>query len=185
MLSRRALATFAAATGLAAIGASAAPAQAGVSACSSSTASTIPSTDTVRQVERTVLCLVNRERTSRGLKSLKSDGKLAKAADKHSSDMVDRRYFDHVSPGGGTMADRIKATGWISGARSYAFAENIAWGTGRLSSPKSIVEGWMNSAGHRANILNGRYTRLGVGVALGTPRERDGATYTTNFGAKG
>jgi uncharacterized protein YkwD len=183
---RRPLATLAAvtATAAAALGA-AAPAQAGVTACSSSTAASVPSSATVGQVERTVLCLVNRERTRRGLRTLKSDGKLAKAAEKHSSDMVDRRYFDHVSPGGGTMQDRIKAAGWFNGARSFAFAENIAWGTGHLSSPKSIVEGWMNSAGHRANILNGRYTQLGVGVALGTPRERDGATYTTNFGAKG
>jgi uncharacterized protein YkwD len=162
----------------------AAPAQAGVTACSSATATAKPSSANIGQVERTVLCLVNRERTSRGLKRLRASGKLDRAADAHSRDMVRRSYFDHVSPGGGTMQDRIKATGWFSGARSYAFAENIAWGSGELGSPKSIVKSWMNSAGHRHNILNGRYTELGVGVALGTPEDYDGATYTTDFGAK-
>jgi uncharacterized protein YkwD len=179
---RRRLATLAAAAATLAV---AAPAQAGVTACSSSTAAAEPTTRNVDQVERTVLCLVNRERTRRGLKSLRSDGKLARAAAGHSRDMVDRGYFDHVSPGGGTMQTRIKSAGWFSGARSFAFAENIAWGSGELASPASIVKGWMESAGHRHNILNGRYTQLGVGVALGTPRELDGATYTTNFGAKG
>lgn len=165
--------------------AAAAPAQAGVTACSSSTAAAEPTPATVDQVQRTVLCLVNRERTSRGLKRLRSSSKLAKAAAGHSRDMVRRSYFDHVSPSGGTMQDRIKPTGWFSGARSFAFAENLAWGSGQLGSPKRIVEGWMNSAGHRRNILNRRYRELGVGVAVGTPENDDGATYTTNFGFKG
>jgi uncharacterized protein YkwD len=170
-----ALATLAAAT----------PAHAGVTACSSSTASAEPTPANVGQVQRTVLCLVNRERTSRGLRRLHASSKLAKAAKGHSRDMVRRGYFDHVSPGGGTMQDRIKQTGWFSGGRSYAFAENIAWGSGQLGSPQSIVEGWMHSAGHRHNILNGQYAELGVGVAVGTPEDYDGATYTTDFGVKG
>ena len=170
-----ALATLAAAT----------PAQAGVTACSSSTASAEPTAANVRDVQRTVLCLVNRERTSRGLKRLRANTKLAKAATNHSRDMVRRSYFDHVSPNGGTVQDRIKHAGWFRGARSFSFAENIAWGGGELGSPKSIVQSWMHSAGHRRNILNGQYTQIGVGVAVGTPSEYDGATYTTNFGHKG
>jgi uncharacterized protein YkwD len=184
MASARRLATIAAAAAALSAGV-AAPASAGVTACSSSTATTPPTVENVDQVERTVLCLVNRERTSRGLKRLRADGRLARAAARHSQDMVRRGYFSHVSPGGSTMTERIKATGWFSGARSYAFAENLAWGSGTLATAESIVEGWMRSPGHRQNILNGRYGRLGVGVALGTPRELDGATYTTNFGDKG
>ena len=160
------------------------PAQAGVTACSSATASAQPTASNVGQVERTVLCLVNRERTRRGLKRLRASSKLDKAAAGHSRDMVRRRFFDHVSPGGGTMTDRIKQTGWFSGARSYAYAENIAWGSGGYATPKSIVASWMNSTGHRRNILGRRYTELGVGVALGTPEDHEGATYTTNFGAR-
>ena len=183
MRSRRRLAMFAAVAATVSL-AVAAPANAGVTACSS-TAAAVPTDATVDQVERTVLCLVNRERTRRGLKRLRSSGKLAQAAAGHSRDMVRRGFFDHVSPGGGTMQERIDKAGWFSGARSYAFGENIAWGGGELASPARIVEGWMESAGHRHNILNRRYTELGVGVALGTPAEHDGATYTTDFGAKG
>ena len=167
---------------LAAFGASAAPAHADPSACPSSTAT--PQSANVDQIERTVLCLVNRERTSRGLRSLTADPKLAVAAASHSRDMVRRSYFSHQSPGGGTMSDRIRATGWFSGARSYAFAENLAWGTGSLASPQHIVQSWMRSPGHRRNILGGRYEELGVGIALGAPGRNGGATYTTNFGAK-
>ena len=98
--------------------------------------------------------------------------------------MVRREFFDHVSPDGGTMTDRIRATGWFADARSYAYAENIAWGSGNPSTAKRIVRSWMNSPGHRHNILDGRYTELGVGVALGTPEKHRGATYTTNFGFK-
>ena len=181
---RRRLAPLAAAT-LAAFAVGAAPAHAGVSACSSSTATAEPTRSNVAQVERTVLCLVNRERTHRGLRGLRASGKLARAADRHSRDMVRRSYFDHVSPAGGTMTERIKRTGWFRGAKAYAYAENIAWGSGHLASPKSIVRSWMDSSGHRHNILNGRYTELGVGVAVGTPEDYDGATYTTNFGFKG
>jgi uncharacterized protein YkwD len=180
---RRCLAPFTAVAALATFGA-AAPAHAAVTACSSSTATSMPSQANVAQVQSTVLCLVNRERTSRGLKRLRSSSKLAQAAAGHSRDMVRRGYFDHVSPGGSTMQDRIKPTGWFSGGRSYFFAENLAWGSGELASPQHIVESWMNSAGHRRNILTRRYDELGVGIALGTPEALDGATYTTNFGFK-
>lgn len=159
------------------------PAHAGVSACPS--AATTPQSANVDQVERTVLCLVNRERSSHGLQRLQASGKLARAAVKHSQDMVRRDFFDHESPGGGTMTQRIRSAGWISGARSYAFAENIAWGTGALSSPQSIVRSWMRSPGHRRNILNGRYDELGVGIALGAPGRDGGATFTGDFGARG
>ena len=181
---RRRLAPLAAAT-IATLAVAATPAHAGVSACSSSTATAEPAKANVAQVERTVLCLVNRERTRRGLKRLRASAKLAKAAEGHSRDMVRRSYFDHVSPGGGTMTERIKQTGWFKGANGFGYAENIAWGSGHLASPKSIVQSWMESTGHRHNILNGRYTELGVGVALGSPEDHDGATYTTNFGYRG
>ena len=178
---RLAVTAITAITAVAAL-AAASPAHAGVTACSSSTASAEPTAANVSQVQRTVLCLVNRERTTRGLKRLRASSKLDKAATAHSRDMVRRGYFDHVSPGGGTMQDRLKQAGWFRGARSYAFAENIAWGGGELGSPKNIVESWMKSTGHRHNILRRQYTELGVGIALGTPEEHDGATYTTNFG---
>ncbi len=148
-------------------------------------AAAAPSAENLAQLERTTLCLVNLERTQRGLRSLKANGRLAKAADGHSADMVRRNFFSHDAPGGSTMSTRIKAAGYLSGARSYTFAENIAWGTGSYGTPISIVRSWMNSAGHKANILNRSFNEIGVGIAYGAPGQDGGATYTTNFGARG
>jgi uncharacterized protein YkwD len=148
-------------------------------------AAVAPAPENVTQLERTTLCLVNLERSQRGLRALRSNGRLAKAADGHSRDMVRRDFFSHDGPGGSTMSSRIKRAGYLNGARSYTFAENIAYGTGSYGTPISIVRSWMNSAGHRANILNGRFREIGVGVAYGAPSQNGGATYTTNFGAKG
>src|SRR4051812_7384717 len=105
----------------------AAPAHAGVSACAAQSAD--PAATSSLQVERSVLCLVNRERTSRGLKRLSLNGRLAKAAVTHSRDMVERSYFDHTSLGGSTPLDRIKGSGYMTGARSYTYGENLAWGS--------------------------------------------------------
>ena len=158
-------------------------AQAAAAACPAST--TAPDRDGATQAERSVLCLLNLERTSRGLGRLRSNGRLAEAASDHSRDMVRRRYFSHVSPGGGTMGERIRETGYLSRARSYSIGENLAWGTGSLASPLKIVEAWMRSPGHKRNVLHPAFDEVGVGLALGAPVRDGGATYTTNFGRRG
>jgi uncharacterized protein YkwD len=158
-------------------------AQAAVAACPGAT--TEPSRSTENEVERSVLCLLNLERTTRGLGRLRSNGRLADAATGHSRDMVRRRYFSHVSPGGGTMGERIRETGYIGRARSYTIGENLAWGTGELASPLKIVEAWMRSPGHKRNMLHAAFEEVGIGLALGAPVRDRGATYTTNFGARG
>jgi uncharacterized protein YkwD len=157
-------------------------ARAAASACPASTAG--PDQDSAGAAERSVLCLLNLERTSRGLGRLRANGRLADAATAHSRDMVRRRYFSHVSPGGETMGERIREAGYLGRARSYSLGENLAWGTGSLASPLKIVEAWMRSPGHKRNILHPRFDEVGVGLALGAPVRDGGATYTTNFGAK-
>ena len=171
------------AAAIAGLAATASPAAAqGPSACQSSALA--PSTDTVPQVEQTIVCLLNAERTRRGLPRLRENDRLETAADKHSRDMVRRDYFDHRSPGGSSPSDRIKDAGYLRGARGWTVGENLAWGTGSLATPRKIVAGWMNSTGHRHNILNRSYREIGVGVALGSPGYGSrGATYTTTFGA--
>ena len=159
------------------------PAQANPTACQSSHVS--PSQENVLQVEQTVLCLVNAERTKRGLRSLRENARLEKAADRHSEDMVDRGFFAHDTPAGASPSDRIRSAGYLKGARGWSIAENIAYGTGSYATPQSIVKGWMNSAGHRRNILHRSFEEIGVGVALGAPgKGGNGATYTTTFGAR-
>jgi uncharacterized protein YkwD len=138
------------------------------------------------QLEHTILCLVNRERTKRGLSRLRSNGRLDRAARGHSRAMVQRRFFSHDSPGGASVLDRVKRRGYRSSG-GLMVGENIAWGSGSYATPAEIVDGWMHSSGHRANILHRAFEEIGVGVALGAPRPVQGqpaATYTTDFGTR-
>jgi uncharacterized protein YkwD len=132
------------------------------------------------------LCLLNAQRADHGLKAFTESATLDRAADDYAADMVKRRFFDHVSPGGGTMMDRITAAGWVPSG-SWSAGENIAWGSGSLATPASIVDGWMRSAGHRANILDGGFTQIGIGIAAGAPQGgvRGGGTYVTDFTSGG
>src|SRR5918996_989043 len=87
---------------------------------------------------------------------------------------------------GATLVDRIRHTGYLSGANSWSLGENLAWGSHNRAAPRAITEMWMNSAGHRANILSPAFREVGIGLALGAPGPSGpGATYATEFGSKG
>ncbi|MFF4197018.1 CAP domain-containing protein [Nonomuraea sp. NPDC001831] len=109
--------------------------------------------------ENEVLRLVNAERAKGGCRPLKHDAQLRAAAYGHSADMAAKGYFDHTSQDGRSFMDRIRAAGFTGGT---AFAENIAKGQ---ATPAAVMNSWMNSSGHRANIMNCRYTVIGVGAA--------------------
>ncbi|MEV0371764.1 sigma-70 family RNA polymerase sigma factor [Streptomyces sp. NPDC050636] len=115
-----------------------------------------------------VLAIVNTERAKAGCRALTSDDRLARAALLHSEDMSHNGYFDHTSQDGRTFADRAQAQGYGSPG-----AENIARGQ---SSAASVMESWMNSPGHRANILNCSLTTMGLGLVT------DDWTWTQVFG---
>jgi uncharacterized protein YkwD len=141
-----------------------------------------------QQVSRTTLCLLNNRRADHGMRALRLSSRLGKAARGHSADMARRGYFSHDSRSGGSFVERIRSAGYLGQARSWKVGENIAWGTGRLATPGSIVTAWMHSPGHRANILNPAFRELGVGVTDGAPVRTavsSGATYTTDFGTRG
>jgi uncharacterized protein YkwD len=129
-----------------------------------------------------VRCLVNVERADHGLPALAPSERLRAAAGAHSADMVARRFFDHVSPGGATLTDRVRRAGY----RGRTLGEDIGWGTDELGSPAGIVRAWMHSPPHRAVILSARFREIGVGVALGTPTEptADGAVYVLDLGRR-
>ncbi len=162
----------------------AAPAAANASACAAAHSS--PTEVTVDQLEHTILCLVNRERAARGLARLKGNSRLDRAARSHSRHMVRGNFFSHDSPGGASVLDRVRSRGYNSRG-GMMVGENIAWGSGSYATPAGIVESWMHSPGHRANILHRGFKEIGVGVALGAPRPVSGspaATYTTDFGTR-
>jgi uncharacterized YkwD family protein len=120
--------------------------------------------------QKEVVDLVNVERTNRGLNPLKLDEKLSNVATTKSQDMIDKNYFDHNSPTYGSPFDMMKQFGI-----SYKSAgENIAMGQ---KSPKEVVTAWMNSQGHRENILNSSFTDIGVGIA----KNSSGSIYWTQM----
>jgi uncharacterized protein YkwD len=143
-----------------------------------------PNRNNLDAVRQAVLCLHNRERSRNGLPSLRENAKLRGAAARHSGNMVAAHFFDHTSPGGGTMVDRIRQTGYLSSAHGWSVGENIAWATGRLATAAEITDVWMRSPGHRANILRGQFREIGIGIEIGVPvrGRRSGATYTADFG---
>lgn len=136
-------------------------------------------------VRRATLCLLNRQRAAHGLPRLREHRSLSHAAANYARQMVAQRFFDHVSPAGSTMSQRIKRTNYLRHTRAWSLGENLAWGSGGAATPARIVNAWMHSAGHRANILNRSFREIGIGVALGSPRGRSGATYVNEFGRRG
>ncbi len=145
-----------------------------------------PAAANVELVRTAVLCLHNRERAARGLPPLRENARLRRAAEGHSGDMVASGFFAHDSPSGDGMAERILRTGYGQG-QSWALGENIAWGTGTLATAAEIQRAWMESPGHRANVLRRRFRELGIGIAVGAPvasGAMQGATYTADFGVR-
>lgn len=117
----------------------------------------IPTLDSsVTSYEQEVVRLVNEIRAENGLKALTLDWELSRVARYKSQDMKDNRYFSHTSPVYGSPYQMMRNFG-IS---FRSAGENIAKG---YATPQAVVNGWMNSSGHRANILNASYTHIGVG----------------------
>jgi uncharacterized protein YkwD len=168
-----------------ALTAGAMPAQAaGPPHCSGTGA--LPGTASEHALAHSTLCLINAERTKRGIPALHLNARLSRAASAHSSDMVSRHYFSHTSPSGGTFVDRIRRAGYLGTARSWTIGENIDWGTKSYATPAGAVYAWMHSPPHRENILRRSFREIGIGIVPDGPHDRGlpVATYTTDFGAK-
>jgi len=137
------------------------------------------------QMESSITCLINDERTSNGLQPVAPNSDLHQAALSHSNEMVARSYFDHTSPAGLTFIDRIESTGYMRGARTWVVGENLVWGSGPMSTPQSLVTAWMNSPPHRENLLRPSFRELGVAAVVGTPVSRSdltGVTVSSEYG---
>lgn len=118
-----------------------------------------------------VFVLVNQQRASRGLQPLTRTGALDRAAQDYAVRMARERFFSHTAPDGSNPGTRIAATGY----QARAWGENIAAGQ---QSAAAVMQAWMNSSGHAANILNANFTQIGIGVAAGG----SGIQWVQNFG---
>ena len=134
---------------------------------------------TITADEQLMLDVVNRERMERDLNSLSWCAALGRAATTHSRDMAARNFFEHVNPDGLEVSDRAETQGY----RYRSVGENIAVGQRSVT---EVMEGWMDSPGHRENILSDDYTHFGLGIATGDfEGQRKSLYWTQNFGAGG
>jgi uncharacterized protein YkwD len=121
--------------------------------------------------EGQVLAMVNSERAKAGCSALTTDSRLAGAARAHSSDMASRNYFSHDTPEGTSVGTRVTGAGY----QWSNVGENIAYGQ---PDAQSVMQAWMNSSGHRANILNCAFRNIGIGTA----NSSRGLYWTQEFG---
>lgn len=131
---------------------------------------TIPTATAINSLENEVIRLTNIERSKRGLPALKSNWQLSRCARYKSQDMINKNYFAHQSPTYGSPFDMIESFG----IRMASGGENIAMGQ---RTPKEVVTAWMNSPGHRGNILSTAFTEIGVGCA----KSKNGTYYWTQM----
>ncbi|WP_180375377.1 SafA/ExsA family spore coat assembly protein [Clostridium thermarum] len=131
---------------------------------------TVPTIDDIKAKEAEVVRLVNVERNKKGLAPLKANWQLARVARYKSQDMINKNYFSHTSPTYGSPFNMMETFG----IRFSAAGENIAMGQ---KTPAEVVTAWMNSPGHRANILSPTYNQIGVGLATSS----SGKTYWTQM----
>ena len=128
--------------------------------------------------ENQVVNLINQERQDRGLSPLSKNASLRQAARRHSQDMACNDHFKHTGTDGSNLASRLSDAGY-----SYSWAaENIAASSSQSFSPQAVVNMWMNSSGHRQNILSSRAKHIGVGFRYVNNNQGFDAYYTADFG---
>jgi uncharacterized protein YkwD len=144
-----------------------------------------PSSLTTAQAELSVICLVNKKRHRRGAARLAWNPRLQGTAESHSTAMDSYNFFAHG--GGGTLVDRVRASGYLAGASSWIVGEDLGWGSDGQGTPKATVNRWMASPSHRATMLSPGFRNIGVGVTVGSPiggNSVNAAIYTADFGRR-
>lgn len=148
-------------------------------------ATATPECEAGRSQEAATVCWLNVARARARVAPVHQDARLARAAERHSRDMVTHSYFAHDSRDGAAFSSRIAATGWMRHRSAWRVGETLAWGTGPRAEPAAIVQAWLNSPPHRRIVLSARFRLVGIGTAQGTPiaTAPDGATFTADFGS--
>lgn len=144
-----------------------------------------PDTLSNGEARKAIFCLINEKRAGAGLKPFDRSKKLQKAAQRHSDRMVGTGCFSHQCSGEAGLDTRLSSVDYlVNGLTSWAYGENIAWGMYDQGTPRAIVGAWMDSSGHRANILSRSFREIGIGFGAGTPQSKKdpGGIYTTDFG---
>jgi uncharacterized protein YkwD len=144
-------------------------------------ASMLPSKKKAKLVTKALLCVMNEQRKLAKLKPLKLSKKLGKAAVAHTKAMISGKFFAHQGPKEKALAARLKKAKYRGAA-----GENIGAGAGAFASPVQMVNGWMHSSLHKANLLSRQWKTVGIGFVAGFPLSatQPSATFTTDFGVR-
>lgn len=147
----------------------------------------LPSRLDASQARKAIKCLLNKQRQRYGLRKFDRDRRLNRASQRHSRYMRRHGCFSHQCPGEASLEGRLRRADYLkSGLSRWSYGENIAWGGRSAGTPREMVDAWMQSPGHRANILNPTFRDLGVGFVTGSPYKRsaNAGIYTTDFGLR-
>ena len=133
-----------------------------------------------------VLCSINAQRGAAGARAVTLERHLQRAARGHAADMVARRFFAHLSPDGRTLAQRVRAAGYMRSTTRWRLGEAIAWAPLPVSSAAALTQAWMGSRPHRSILLDRRFRELGIGLAAGVPdvSAGPGITAVLDFGRR-
>jgi uncharacterized protein YkwD len=149
----------------------------------------VPTAANAAQVEQAVLCALNRERRAAGLVSLHRAPKLDLSARFHTVAMVRGHFLAHEASGHPTLLARVRGFGYFAGARDGIYAENVGAGPSYHGTARSMVTAWMESAGHRANVLYARFRDVGISAVPAPPDPAffaafPSTVFTTDFGTR-
>src|SRR5919107_1676515 len=139
---------------------------------------------TTQQLADATVCLLNEQRAAAGLGPLSTSTPLGTTAQHYAEYMVSDAHFAHQDESGHNVVSRVLSTDPSLADRWLVLGENLGWGTYDLATPRSMVQGWMNSPTPRDNILYADYDEIGVGITAGAPEpdRQNALTYTTVFG---
>jgi uncharacterized protein YkwD len=144
-------------------------------------ATSLPSQATIPQLRRATICLLNGARGATHLRSLAVNVHLARMANRHSKLMVANDCFEHTCTGEDPLPKRLKTSGYLAGARMWAYAEDL----GYESTPKQMVGRWLRVSYDRENLLSHKYVDVGIGLAEGSPdphaSDKKFVTYTVDL----
>ena len=148
---------------------------------------TIPTAENIEAIRAAFICIHNEERAKAEVATLRTDERLAAAAQRHADDMVADGYFGHDTPEGVNPFDRMRREGYLVRGFVWNAGETIAWASGSRATPRSVMDAWLDSTSQRLTLLAPDFRHIGVGIALGAPVERDPAaspavTYTIDYG---
>jgi uncharacterized protein YkwD len=153
----------------------------GTSSCPD--ANITPSPAVFKRVAAATSCLVNAERSKVGLPGLRLNRPLNVASKRMARRMARQHFLGHFTPDGAGPFARVRAAGY---SNPDVVGENLGFGTGALATPAAMVVGWMQSPGHRRNILDGEFRDIGIGIAGGSLAAGGGrgTYYVTDFGRR-